>query len=168
MPNKKPELALIKKFEEVIKSDREFGILHRVNFGLDSDKNADVEYVTTNNEYLIIEAKSHKSSNAPNTIHDLFGKLLREHGKQNPTRNNYKNNLKYCLLISGDEYNNKAGNIFYMEGFNKIPEEIYLKYVFLIKAAYVFVCFEETNTTEIYTWAAFYTGGKPLKAVKQI
>lgn len=49
-----------------------------VNFGADNGSYADIEYLANNGEYLIVEAKNHHSSDKHNTVHKLFGQLLKK------------------------------------------------------------------------------------------
>lgn len=172
MSKRSPEKELIDAFKIAITSDDVFGIQKEVNFGADSDTVADVEYLAKNNEYLIIEAKSHKSSNAQNTRHQIFGQLLKEHGKKSELRNDHLNKAKFGLLIPGDKAVDISGApkddgvTYYRNGFATIPKDKFSGFVELVNATYVFVFFSgNESVVKVYSWASFYCAGEPIRTI---
>lgn len=165
--NKSPEMTLITMFKEIILNDKDYGIRKEINFGTDKKTVADVEYLANNGEYIILEAKSHHSSDAYNTINKLFGQLLKEHGKNSDARKTYDHFKSLGILIPKDPNNkNKNGVEFYKSALKKIPEDLYVGFGCLAKVKYIFVCSEIENTVEIYSWINFYYSGKPIKTIK--
>ena len=71
------EEELITEFEAIIQDDDEFGIKKHINIGKDTKLYADVEFIAKNGELIILEAKSHESTDAPNTVYKLFGQLMK-------------------------------------------------------------------------------------------
>lgn len=167
MSKRNPEKELIESFKELITSDNAFGIKEAVNFGDDSDTVADVEYLAKNDEYLILEAKSHKSSNAQNTRHQIFGQLLKEQGKENDKRKLYEKSAVFGLLIPGDKAigvkgaPTSDGVTYYRDGFTAIPESKFSAFGDLVNAGYVFVCFG-VERIEVFSWLGFYSDDKPI------
>ena len=146
------EKKLINKFKQVIANDEKFGIKESFNFGNDTNEKADIEYLTNSGKYLINKAKSHHSDDKYNTIHKIFGQLLKENGKENPNRQKHSNALSYGILIPKD----RNGIEFYSKGFNYIPEELFVEFGEITNTRHVFVCSEDNNSWEHYTWNDFY------------
>jgi len=165
------EAPLIMCFMEVIEADENFGIREVVNFGSDSYECSDVEYLSNSGEYLIIEAKSHESKDAYNTRHKIFGQLLKEHGKQSHMRNRYSASITLGILIpkditsSGKSNTKQSGYDFYRKGYADIPEKLFVGFGELTNAKYIFVCSVETRSIDVYTWAGFHRGDKPMHSV---
>ncbi|EKO3584030.1 hypothetical protein P0F40_003283 [Vibrio metschnikovii] len=170
MSKRNPEKELIESFKKIITSDSAFGIKVAVNFGADSDTVADVEYLANNDKYLILEAKSHKSSNAQNTRHQIFGQLLKEQGKENDKRRQYDNKAVFGLLIPGDKAIDVKGApksdgvTYYRDGFTAIPESKFSAFGDLVNAEYVFVCFG-MDRIEVFSWLGFYSNDKPIHTI---
>ena len=167
--NMKHERDLIQLFRGLIDSDQMFGIAQSINFGSDTGTKADVEYLSNNDEYLIIEAKSHKSRNAPNTRNQLFGQLLAEHGKSSPVRDLHRDKIALGILIPGDFLEGIegvpqiTGDSYYRDGFKRIPFEMFSAFGGLAQAKYVFVA--SKTKVEIYSWSGFYRSECPIHLV---
>jgi hypothetical protein len=161
---------MISEFKIIIRNDVEFGIEREINFGNDSKEFADVEYITKKNLHLVIEAKTHESSDAYNTRHKIFGQLLKECGKKRDNQN-----IILGLLIYGDKpsQNKKGipkskGTDFYRKGFSNIPEKLFINYANLVNAKYIFVYSSINSNVEIYSWRNFYSKEKPIKTISKI
>lgn len=162
MTNKDPEKELVDKFKDIIiNSDSKFQISNEINFNCRSKKYADIEYQIPSGELLVIEAKTHKTSNASNSAHILFGDLLKETGR----KRDYAN-IIYGLLIPKDNYNKKNGDDFYRDSFNKIDKCIYQKFGEIIPVSYVFVCDNKKQQIEVYSWMGFYNNSNSLTVIK--
>lgn len=165
------EEPLIRCFSEVIESDAKFGIKEIINIGNDSASCSDVEYLSNSNEYLIIEAKSHESKDAYNTRHKIFGQLLKEHGKNSQNRQKHSLSIALGILIpkdktsSGKSNTKKSGYDFYRDGYSEIPASMFMGFGELAKVKYVFLCSIQERTIDVYTWAGFHRGDKPIYLV---
>lgn len=165
------EAPLIQCFGEVIKSDARFGIKKKINIGNDNASCSDIEYLSNSDEYLIIEAKSHESQDAYNTRHKIFGQLLKEHGKTNPSRMEHSVSIALGVLIpkdktsSGKSNTKKSGYDFYRDGYSDIPDSMFSGFGELANVKYVFLCSVKHKTVDVYTWAGFRRGEKPIYCV---
>lgn len=159
MNNNQPELHLINKFKEILVRNRYVDDSKLQNFGRNTKKYADIEFVSVDGDYFVIEAKSHHSRDAHNSYHKLFGELLKETGKNESTRNSYGEKLSFGILIPADPctiLTNTEGATFYRNHFKNIPLEIYVGFGKLVRLKYVFVCSEIDNYVKQYTWEGFY------------
>lgn len=162
--NKNPEQNLIDKFRSLLKGkDNDFSVDIEINFNCKAHKKADIEYISKSGDHFVIEAKSHHSKDAYNSVHKLFGELLKETGRLRDTKK-----IKYGILIPKDEYNEKNGITFYRECFRKINRTKFIEFGKLIPMSYVFVCSQESSYIDIYTWANFYEGKKPDRTIQNI
>lgn len=165
------EAPLIQCFSEIIRTDARFGIKKEINIGNDSASCSDIEYLSNGNEYLIIEAKSHESKDAYNTRHKIFGQLLKEHGKNSPSRRENLALIALGILIpkdkttSGKSNTKKSGYDFYRDGYSEIPESMFSGFGELAKVKYVFVCSICDRVIDIYTWRGFRSGDAPIYTV---
>ncbi|MFT4416562.1 hypothetical protein ACLM5H_22110 [Fredinandcohnia humi] len=163
------ELDLIKTFESILKRNGIIKACKNVttNFGNNTKELADIEFLSIEDEYLIIEAKSHFSKDRHNTYHKLFGELLKEASKVNNARKRYKNQMYLGVLIPEDKVPTskrlRNGYDFYKDNFNNIEEKTFKKFGLLVNAKYVFVCSEVNSTVKVYSWMDFYKGRSPLK-----
>ncbi len=143
----------------------------KINIGNDSASYSDIEYLSNGNEYLIIEAKSHESKDAYNTRHKIFGQLLKEHGKNSPSRQEHTASIVLGILFpkdkttSGKSNTKKSGYDFYRDGYSDIPESIFSGFGELAKVKYIFVCSVNEKAIDIYTWAGFRSGEQPIYVV---
>lgn len=135
MGNKQPEADLVAAFEKIVKSKKlpddlaRFALDEETNFNCKSQTHADVEYTTKEGICLVIEAKTDKSSDRYNTIHKLFGNLLRETG-----RNREGKTVEMGLLIPGDD----EALRFYRSGFERINSRAYREFGKLVGCEHVF------------------------------
>lgn len=166
---RQPELDLIKDFKALIFNDDEFGIEIEINFGRDRKVSADVEFLAKNKEYLVIEAKTHETSNAQNTRHQIFGQLMKEHGKISESR---PNDFVVGILIPGGyppsevkKAPKEDGVTYYRDGFIEIPKSIFMSFCALVNAKYIFVCHRNSHV-DVYTWEDFYDGLSPQYTIK--
>jgi hypothetical protein len=91
--NRKPEQDLIDAFVEALRASAD----HEISFDTLYNKNcksktyADIEFKSKSNVHWVIEAKSNDSSDAYNSVHKIFGELLKETGRT--SRNNFKHTV---------------------------------------------------------------------------
>jgi len=171
MSNSTPENDLVAAFCAFLMQPRDFAfrIISLHNGGSDTNEFADIEYTSSESGLIAIEAKTHDTSNAPNTVHMVFGQLLREHGKTNPERE--RNPASFGILIPAETPTsinapNEAGVNYYQRRFRNIPRDKFFKFGTLVNARYVFV-FKRTQPLllEIYSWEGFYDKDAPLYSV---
>lgn len=86
-----------------------------------------MEFISQSGQHWVIEAKSNDSSDAHNTIHKIFGELLKETGKDN------RDKCKYGILIPENALN------FYSRLFQEIKREKYIGFGDLIPIESVFL-----------------------------
>ncbi|MGN4673194.1 hypothetical protein [Bacillus cereus group sp. MYBK225-1] len=166
--NKKPELQLINKFKYILEANDFVDYKQDKNFGRNSLVFADIEFLSTEGEYFVIEAKSHHSKDAYNSYHKLFGELLKETGKNKPIRDGYGKNLSLAILIPTDSCDyegvtSESGTSFYRRQFKNIPLANYIGFGELVSVKYVFACSEEANKIQMYTWSGFYKNEDPVR-----
>lgn len=160
MANKTPEKDLVDKFKNLIGYDVEFSIKHEINFNCKSKNCADIEYLSNSDRYFVIEAKSHHSSDGHNSVHKIFGELLKETGRSRGDKE-----ITYGILIPKDYYNKKDGIGFYRKGFNEINRKKYIGFGKLIPISYIFVCSQKLSSIDVYTWESFYDGKNPIRTI---
>ena len=162
--NRQPERELIIKFREILFQNEYLDKSVRSHFGDNRANIADIEFLSRNGEYLVLEAKSHNSGDAYNTFHKVFGELLKECGKKNAEREHYLDVLKLGILIPEDlGTRGKEGIYFYRNHFRDIPPQIFTGFGLLVGAKYIFVCSEKKERVSIYTWEGFYNGEEPVE-----
>ena len=103
---------------------------------------ADIEYISDSGKYWVIEAKSHISADKYNTVHKIFGELLKETGRDS------RNNVSYSILIP------EEGITFYSRLFQEIKKEKFIGFGDLIPIECVFT-FGASGVAQI-TWEALY------------
>lgn len=145
------------------------------HFGKDNDKRPDVELALNREywvgdfpDYLLLEAKSHHSKDAPNTINKIFGQLLKETGKKTEARLGAG---RYCLGVvfpeesaewtddNGKRFSQPSGPKYYRSGFNRIDRGKYVAFGELVDARFVLSFSMDVNILRIYKWADFYDSG---------
>lgn len=143
MKNNSPEQNLIDNFLEILNKDKV--ILSHINSSCrGSHDYADIEFISTQKEHWVIEAKSHDTSSNHNAAHLLFGELLKETGKFRVRKRG--NKLCYGLLLSDDD--------FFAKKFRLISRIKYIRFGKLIPINTIFVL-KEGNILK-YTWLEFY------------
>jgi hypothetical protein len=108
--NRKPEQDLIDAFIVALnnENDPEIKVRELINSKCRAKKFADIEYVSDSGLRWVIEAKSNDSSDAHNTVHKIFGELLKETGREN------RDNSRFAVLIP------ESGVSFYSRLFQSI------------------------------------------------
>ncbi len=168
--NRTPEADLIKCFEDILLKSKYINNDYNKHFGRNSKTLGDIEFVNNENEYLVIEAKSHHSGDAHNSYHKLFGELLKETGRNTTIRTRKYKETTLAILIPSDscEYQSKSipkddGVSFYNKQFRNIPEHIYIGFGKLVNSKYVFTCSERERNIKQYTWEGFYKKEEPIR-----
>jgi hypothetical protein len=124
-----------------------FCISKLINKSCSSKKFADIEYISNDGTKWAIEAKSHDSSDRHNTVHKLFGELLKETGRAD------RNLYKYGLLIPKDSLD------FYSRLFQSINRDKFIGFGELIPVSAVFLY--GNSGIERRTWKSMYDAYKP-------
>lgn len=95
MANRTPEQDLINEFVAHLSlhEDEELKISTVINTNCKSKKFADVEFKSATNLHWVIEAKSDDSKDKYNTVHKIFGELLKETGRAN------RSECRHAILI---------------------------------------------------------------------
>ncbi|PSW08300.1 hypothetical protein C9J01_24325 [Photobacterium rosenbergii] len=83
MANRSPEQDLIDGFISSLSriEDADYRIQTLINSNCKAKKFADIEYVSHSGQRWAIEAKSNDSKDAHNSVHKIFGELLKETGR---------------------------------------------------------------------------------------
>lgn len=168
---KEIEKLLVSKFCEFVRSygNDEFSVTTIHNASGDTNEYADIELTTATGVLVAIEAKTHETRDAPNTVHKVFGQLLAEHGKTNPQRR--KASACFGILIPAEKPMNpdapkSCGTSYYQRRFRNIPENKFEEFGVLVDAKYVFV-FRRTRPQQldVYGWMDFYRNKKPITTI---
>lgn len=169
------ESDLVSKFAEFLQQGK--FVSEASHFDGDNKDRADIELHLVQEKWpkdfpgcLIIEAKSHHSTDAPNTINKIFGQLLKETGKSRSLR--AERNHAFAILFpaeAGEWIDKKKKNIkmpegvaYYREGFSRIFPDTYKAFGTLVNAKYVLAFSQTKAELEVYEWAGFPAGGKPI------
>ena len=150
-----PEQELVNRYVEYLKCT--YKNVRIINANCKKHKYADLELIL-DDVLWIIESKCHKSKNAYNSIHLLFGELLKETGRQRHFNNDVSyNEIKYGLLIPGNTYGytNKPGIDFYKKHFKEIDKNKYLEFGKLIPIDDIFIFNTDNNEFIHKTWNEF-------------
>lgn len=149
MANRQPEQDLINAFVESLQNDtnNDICIDTLYNKNCKSKTCADIEFKSKAGLYWVIEAKSNDSTDAYNTVHKIFGELLKETGRTNRAE------CKYAILIPENAIN------FYSRLFRCIRREKFIGFGRLIPIDTVFT-FGDSRVGKI-TWVELYDAFKP-------
>lgn len=149
MANRTPEQDLINQFIGHLQTheDDELKIATLFNKSCKAKKYSDIEYRSVSNIHWVIEAKSHDSGDRYNTVHKIYGELLKETGRVN------RNNCCYGILIPSSSVN------FYSRAFQFIQRDRFLKFGQLIPVDCVFLC-NEHGFTKV-SWEELYDSFQP-------
>ncbi|WP_230684553.1 hypothetical protein [Burkholderia cepacia] len=146
---RKPEQELIDAFFTALQthSDNELRIAKLQNKNCKSKSFADLEFQSVAGICWVIEAKSHNSSDRHNTVHKIFGELLKETGRINRV------GCKYAVLLPED------GITFYSRAFQSIDRGKFLEFGELIPVHAVFA-FGSSGISRL-TWTDLYDAHQP-------
>ena len=151
MPNASPEQDLIDRFVAVLRQadDDAVKIQDLLNANCRSKTFADVEFTSASGQRWGLEAKSGKSSNRHNEPHELFGKLMRETGRDRPTA------CTFGVLLHHDTES------FFSQAMRHIDHCKFIRFGRLSPVAAVFVFTGEGAGYVQKTWAALYGDPNP-------
>lgn len=148
MANKTPEQDLIDEFVDHIKlhSDDSIKMEAIINTNCKSRNFADVEFKSVTNLHWVIEAKSNDSRDRHNTVHKIFGELLKETGKTN------RSYCKFAILIP------ESAVTFYSRAFQSIDRDKFIGFGNLVPIDTVFT--SSADGVKVLTWASLYDAYK--------
>jgi hypothetical protein len=171
-----PEASLIASFRQFVLE------MHLVSeadchFGGDDEDHADVElhlnpaaWPQGTPQRILLEAKSHHSTDAPNTINKVFGQLLKETGKSiraSWTQPSFCSGI--LIPIDGIDRNEGSKRLrrgsgieYYRRGFQRIPRLIFEQFGVLVNARYVFAYSEMQRALSVYSWSGFHVSDAPF------
>ena len=144
MGNRTPEQDLIDAFVSSLQEhdSPDLKIEKLLNSNCKAKKLADIEYISVSGSHWVIEAKSNDSSDAHNTVHKIFGELLKETGRES------RENSKISVLIP------ENGVSFYSRLFQSVNREKFLGFGSLVPVQCVFT-FGASGVRQI-GWAELY------------
>jgi len=175
---RRTEADLIDAFRQFVVSKGLVSEAH-CHFSGDSDDCADVEltleaagWPKNFPRHLLIEAKSHHSTDAPNTINKIFGQLMKETGKHCATRVRRARSYKLAVLVpadsahwtgsNGKRHRQPGGLVYYQSGFRRIDRRVYIEFGALVEVAYVLLYSISDASLAVYDWVDFYDQKRPL------
>lgn len=149
MANRTPEQDLIDQFVTHLEqhADDSVKIKSIINTNCKSKKFADIEFVSKSNLHWVIEAKSDDSKDKHNTVHKIFGELLKETGRTN------RSDCRHAILIPD------SAVAFYSRAFQSIDRGKFLGFGKLIPIDTVFT--SSANGVKQLTWTSLYDAHKP-------
>lgn len=100
-----------------------------------------------NRDHPVIEAKSDDSKDKYNTVHKIFGELLKETGRT------HRSNCRYAILIS------ESSVEFYSRAFQAIDRQMFIGFGGLIPIDTVFIS-SSTGVKQL-TWQSLYDAYMP-------
>lgn len=144
MANRRPEQNLIDAFIEALQThtDEHICIETLHNSNCKARKYADIEFTSKSGQRWAIEAKSNDSKDAHNSVHKIFGELLKETGRSN------RENCLIGILIPEDSKS------FYSRLFQSISRDKFIEFGNLIPVDNVFT--HGSSGVEQITWAGLY------------
>jgi hypothetical protein len=151
MANRRPEQELIDTFVDAMHGhdhgELKIAVLHNKN--CKSKSLADIEYTSEAGIRWVIEAKSHDSGDKHNTVHKIFGELLKETGRTNRV------DCRHAILIPQD------GLAFYSRAFQSIAREKFVGFGKLVPIETVFI-FGSSGVSQ-FSWENLYDAHKPYR-----
>jgi len=155
MANRTPEQDLIDQFLKhlEIHADEDLRIAKIINKSCRSNTHADVEFESVSKLHWVIEAKSDDSKDRHNTVHKIFGELLKETGRAN------RDSCRHAILIPSNAVQ------FYSRAFQSIHREKFLGFGELVPIDTVFTS-RETGVDQL-SWEAFYDAYLPQPAASK-
>lgn len=149
-PRRTPEQELVNQFISHIQqcSDTHVALdtQRLINSNCKAKQLADIEYFSKDGTHWVIEAKSNDSADKHNTVHKIFGELLKETGRSGRDAPNY------AILIP------ESAVDFYSRAFQKIAREKFIAFGSLIPVTQVFLCSEQRASW--ITWTQLYDACK--------
>ncbi|WP_217555940.1 hypothetical protein [Vibrio metschnikovii] len=144
MANRSPEQDLINDFVEALykAENSEYGIDKLVNSNCRAKKFADVEFFSRSGNHWVIEAKSNDSKDAHNSVHKIFGELLKETGRTE------RDKCYFGILIPINAIQ------FYSRLFRQINRDKFIQFGALIPIKWVFAC--DSSEVKLLTWSELY------------
>jgi hypothetical protein len=144
MANQAPEQNLINEFIEHMRNqaDENLCIDELYNSKCRSKTFADIEFLSKSKLHWVIEAKSNDSKDRHNTVHKIFGELLKETGRAN------RENCRHAVLIP------ESAIGFYSRAFQSINREKFIGFGVLIPIDTVFL--SGPSGVKQIQWAALY------------
>jgi len=149
MANRTPEQDLINQFVGHLSdhADKDICIKQLFNKNCKAKKLADVEFVSAAELRWVIEAKSDDSKDKHNTVHKIFGELLKETGRTD------RADCRHAVLIP------EGAVDFYSRAFQSIAREKFLGFGRLIPVDTVFLS-GPSGVTQL-TWERLYDAFRP-------
>lgn len=142
--NRSPEQDLINGFVETLsrEENKEYGISTLINSNCKAKKFADIEFISHGGHHWAIEAKSNDSKDAHNSVHKIFGELLKETGRSD------RDNCYFGILIP------KNAILFYSRLFQEINRDKFIQFGDLIPVKQVFAY--DASEVKFLTWSELY------------
>ena len=149
MANRSPEQDLIDEFVEHLRKEQNDNICitKLINTNCRSRKFADIEFESKAKLHWVIEAKSDDSGDKHNTVHKIFGELLKETGRTN------RSNCRHAILIP------ESAVEFYSRAFQSIDRKKFIGFGKLIPVDTVFT--SSAAGVKLLNWKALYGTHKP-------
>jgi len=149
MANRTPEQDLIDQFVSHLQqhADESVRIDSIINSNCKSKKFSDIEFRSKAKLHWVIEAKSDDSKDKHNTVHKIFGELLKETGRTN------RSDCRHAILIPD------SAVVFYSRAFQSIDRQKFLGFGKLIPIDTVFT--SSVNGVRQLTWQSLYDAHKP-------
>ncbi|MCH4810433.1 hypothetical protein [Vreelandella neptunia] len=149
MANRTPEQDLIDQFLRHLEThaDEDLRVAKIINKNCRSKTYADVEFESASKLHWVIEAKSDDSKDRHNTVHKIFGELLKETGRTN------RDSCRHAILIPSNAVK------YYSGAFQSILREKFLGFGKLIPIDTVFIS-SETGVGQL-SWEGFYDAYLP-------
>ncbi|RYH70944.1 MAG: hypothetical protein EON54_00975 [Alcaligenaceae bacterium] len=146
MANRNPEQTLINQFTShvLVHPDRELRVAKMLNANCRSRKLADVEYISESGLRWVIEAKSDDSKDRHNTVHKIFGEVLKETGRTD------RADCRHAILLPA------SALIFYSRAFRLIARRKFLDFGKLIPIDVVFLA--DAQQLRQVSWTELYDG----------
>lgn len=145
-----PEQELVNQFISHIEQSSDSHIAPEpgklINSNCKSKQLADIEYFSKDGTHWVIEAKSNDSADKHNTVHKIFGELLKETGRSD------RDCTSYAILIP------ESAVEFYSRAFQKIAREKFIAFGSLIPVNQVFLSSEQRASW--ITWSELYDACK--------
>ena len=144
MANRSPEQDLIDEFVVHLRNhvDDNIRIAELYNSNCRSKQFADVEFESITKLRWVVEAKSDNSKDKHNTVHKIFGELLKETGRINRAK------CRHAVLLP------ESATEFYSRAFNSIDREKFLGFGVLIPIDTIFL--SGPSGVKKLTWAGLY------------